>query len=116
MFPFARCFAALALALPLHASTVWYVRDGAPPNGDGRSWAHAFATLQPALERAQSGDEVWLACGRYEPSAASSPAGIVHLFARASASGPSSKRVAPPRCIAAKAASVCLQTSADWWR
>jgi hypothetical protein len=52
------------------AAEVLRVDDDAPPGGDGSSWATAFHDLQLALAAARPGDEVWIAAGRYLPSAA----------------------------------------------
>jgi len=35
---------------------------------DGLSWMRSFETLQTALERAQAGDEIWVAAGIYLPT------------------------------------------------
>ncbi len=50
---------------------VLYVRDSAPPGGDGTSWATAFNDLQEALCQADRsrGDvqQIWVAAGFYTP-------------------------------------------------
>ena len=48
--------------------TVWYVDSSAPSGGAGASWATAFRQLQPALNKASSGDCIWVAAGVYKPT------------------------------------------------
>lgn len=62
------CLALFAAAASLSAQQRVYVRDGAPAGGDGTSWATAHADLQAALARSGS-LEIWVARGRYRPSA-----------------------------------------------
>ena len=50
------------------AQVVWHVDADATPGGDGLSWASAFDDLQPAMELAMPGDEIWVAEGVYVPS------------------------------------------------
>ena len=52
---------------------VLYVDAGAPPGGDGASWATALDSLQAALAVAGAGTQVWLAAGVYRPSAETTP-------------------------------------------
>ena len=54
----------LAFNTAASAATI-YVRPGVA--GDGTSWASA-GTLQSALARAVSGDEIWVAAGVYKPT------------------------------------------------
>lgn len=47
-------------------STVFYVsKDGDDAANYGRRWNDAFITINRALERAEAGDEIWVASGRY---------------------------------------------------
>jgi len=62
--------AGLALALgtvaaSASAQTVIYVNAAATGAGDGSTWADAYVAVQPALDAAQAGDQVWVAAGRY---------------------------------------------------
>lgn len=60
--------AGFLLALLAHASVaaVVYVRATTPGSvHDGLSWATAYQELQPALNAAQNGDEIWVASGFY---------------------------------------------------
>ncbi|MEL6499139.1 MAG: GC-type dockerin domain-anchored protein [Planctomycetota bacterium] len=59
---------AIASAAVAHAQDTWFVDADAPTGGDGLSWATAFDDLQPAMELALPGDEIWLAEGVYVPS------------------------------------------------
>lgn len=60
----------IALLVPSALSAqVLRVRAGAPPGGDGSSWAQAFGELQSALASATAGTQVWLATGTYRPHA-----------------------------------------------
>ena len=43
----------------------WHVDDSGSPHNGGLSWADAI-TLQAALGRAVSGDEIWVAAGTYK--------------------------------------------------
>lgn len=51
------------------ASKIIYVKANvAGGTGDGTSWKNAFIDLQSALERANPGDQIWLAQGIYTPT------------------------------------------------
>ena len=50
-------------------SSRWYVNASAQSSRDGLSWKTAFASLQTALEKSKSGDEIWVARGTYIPHA-----------------------------------------------
>ncbi len=58
--------AAFTLAPALvHAQAVIYVDGDAPPGGQGNTWATAYDSLSDALAAAGSGDQIWVAAGRY---------------------------------------------------
>lgn len=52
-----------------------HVAAGAPPGGNGQTWATAHASLQVALNQATPGSTVWVAAGLYQGSF-TAPAGI----------------------------------------
>ncbi|MGV3523364.1 MAG: FKBP-type peptidyl-prolyl cis-trans isomerase [Candidatus Sericytochromatia bacterium] len=45
-----------------------HVKQDAPANGDGNSWASAYQRLDMALYIAQPGDQLWVAKGTYTPA------------------------------------------------
>lgn len=52
------------------AGTIIYVDAAAGGNADGSSWANAYHDVQDGLAAAATGDQVWVAQGRYVPGAA----------------------------------------------
>ena len=53
--------------VPDECETVFFVAAGAPPGGNGTSWASAFDNLNDALAE-ETATEVWVAAGTYRPS------------------------------------------------
>ncbi|MDR2921559.1 MAG: T9SS type A sorting domain-containing protein [Tannerella sp.] len=54
---------------PLFAQNKYYVSaTKGDDTNDGTMWSKAFATLQPALEKAVANDEIWIAAGTYYPT------------------------------------------------
>ncbi len=47
---------------------VIYVKQNVTGIGSGTSWADAYPDLQTALEKAKTGDQIWVAVGTYNPS------------------------------------------------
>ncbi|MGQ9809135.1 MAG: right-handed parallel beta-helix repeat-containing protein [Armatimonadota bacterium] len=56
---------ALSLAFSHADAKVIRVKWDSPTNGPGSSWSNAYRTVSAALAAAVSGDEVWVARGRY---------------------------------------------------
>lgn len=46
------------------AATV-YVKPGGAGRKDGSTWKHALAQVQAGIDKAVSGDQVWVAAGTY---------------------------------------------------
>ena len=47
---------------------IWYVTPDGAGRRDGMGWANAFDNLQAAIDRAASGDEIWVQEGIYRPT------------------------------------------------
>lgn len=54
----------LFAAAPLQAKVYHVTTKG---TGDGSSWEKAMGSLDDALAKATSGDEIWIAAGTYKP-------------------------------------------------
>lgn len=52
-------------ATPLQAKVFYVTTTG---TGDGSSWTKAFGSIDDALAKATSGDEIWIAVGTYKPT------------------------------------------------
>lgn len=63
-----RCLLVLLLFTAGLPAAVVHVDAGAADGGDGTTWASAFNDLAIGLAAAESGDQVWVAQGRYQPS------------------------------------------------
>lgn len=51
-----------------NARKVWYVTPDGAGRRDGMGWVNAFDNLQAAIDRAASGDEIWVKEGTYRPT------------------------------------------------
>ena len=60
--------AGTAAAAPAPACAPIHVDWEAAGAGNGTSWADAYNTLQPALDAAEPGEQIWVAAGIYTPS------------------------------------------------
>jgi hypothetical protein len=52
----------------LPVAHIIYVNYAASGNNNGTSWAHAYTSLQDALDHSANGDSIWVAAGIYKPS------------------------------------------------
>lgn len=52
----------------INGQTTWYVRPTSVGLQNGSSWANAFSDIQPALQVAKSGDQIWVAQNFYKPT------------------------------------------------
>ena len=59
--------------VPKLPSDVLPVDAEATGNETGTTWKNAFTELQPALDSAEAGDEIWITQGTYVPSEARDP-------------------------------------------
>ena len=55
----------------LAAGDIIYVDADATGLSNGETWGDAFTTLQPALDKAITGDQIWVAEGTYRPTSGS---------------------------------------------
>lgn len=58
----------LHVSLGLFSQSVFFVNQYATGSGNGSSWADACTNLQDALDKASSGDAIWIAAGTYKPT------------------------------------------------
>lgn len=57
-----------SLSVCAEASIIYVNANHTDAPWNGRSWETAYRTVQPALQEAVSGDEIWVARGTYTPS------------------------------------------------
>ncbi|MFN0244561.1 MAG: right-handed parallel beta-helix repeat-containing protein [Planctomycetota bacterium] len=62
------CSSAFVLTSTTASASVYYVRASASGSNNGSNWANAFTSPSSALLAAQSGDQIWVAAGTYEPA------------------------------------------------
>lgn len=84
--------AALAASLVHHSpsESIIYVNANAAPGGNGTSWAHAFNSLQSALNEAaqtSASEQIWIAQGTYTPSQIYEPTNASGVAVQGGASG-----------------------------
>lgn len=56
-----------------YAQTIHFVKWDAAGLNDGSTWTDAYTSLQPALDAASEGDQIWVARGTYLPEQAPDP-------------------------------------------
>jgi parallel beta-helix repeat protein len=66
----------LIIAVNIALSATIYVNDDAAGNNDGTTWADAYNVLQDAIDAASPGDQLWVASGRYIPTANGAGRGV----------------------------------------
>ncbi len=71
---------ALLLATPTLAATIYVNASVTGGAGNGASWANAYATLQPAIDAANSGDHIWVAQGTYKPTTSTSDRNVSFIM------------------------------------
>jgi hypothetical protein len=52
----------------IEIDTVIFVNESAEGSKNGTNWENAFTELQPALDAAVDGDQIWVAAGKYKPT------------------------------------------------
>ncbi|WP_293299251.1 choice-of-anchor Q domain-containing protein [Pedobacter sp. UBA4863] len=61
-------FISLILFSSLQAATIYVKANNTGLIKNGSSWTYAYANFQNAVDAAQSGDEIWVAVGEYQPA------------------------------------------------
>ncbi|MFZ9847169.1 MAG: hypothetical protein ACO3EE_03320, partial [Flavobacteriales bacterium] len=77
-----KIFTAIGLCFFLNSNaTIWYVNENGAGTMNGTSWANAAAgtSLQNTIDGASNGDEIWVACGTYKPTATNNRALSFHM-------------------------------------